>query len=280
MISWYLIFAPFELFLFLYDLHLFSFALPLTSNNCRKSFEEELRSLVDSGQLSLARKKALEELTGGTAYDFGKCTRSDIQKIYVDQFQQSYDNGGQNYLNKIKFASASVKDNERIVKAKDDDQNCTTESYDWKFVDPIEIWDENCSVLPVEHTAKPKKESFRKLSAQNHCCDFTPESSWTYLRLPVIHEPAVRLRIPYRTDISTSSFVSLDLEQDGYLRPFDVAGILWPTGYLLCLCFADLNGCPIPEIQDLIAHYQNAFANNGSRLPFALELGSGIGASR
>merc|ERR1711935_344448 len=77
-------------------------------------------------------------------------------------------------------------------------------------------------------------------------------------------------------------------EQDGYLRPYDIAGILWPTGYMLSLCLGDLVGCPIPELRVLIIQYQQSFISEAIsnldeldriHLVLALELGAGIGAS-
>ena len=266
----------------------------LTSDYCRDIFLLDLTELVESGNLSLARRKALDEL-GNTSRD--RCKKSDIAKIYVDTFQQSYDEGGNKYLQKILKYNTSVKNDERIVlRAKQDDPNCTTETFDWNIVDPNELWDDYCSILPAEKTKTknhPKKreissslsssswqDPFQKFSVQaTHCCEFSP-GSWTYLRLPVIHEPAIRLRIPQQSSNIHEYSVSLDLEQDGYLRPFDVAGILWPTGYLLSLCLGDLNGCPIPEVHALMAQYQHNFlsGNSSSHPPLALELGTGIGA--
>lgn len=273
----------------------------LASDYCHDIFLLDLTELVESGKLSLARRKALDELKN-TSHD--RCKKSDIAKIYVDAFQQTYDEGGNKYLQKIlKYTSTSVKNKERIIlRAKKDDPNCTKENFDWNIVDPNELWDEYCSILPAENTKTknhPKKKEFssllssssswkdplqQKFSVQTtHCCEFSP-GSWTYLRLPVIHEPAIRLRIPYQKQQSSNIHeysVPLDLEQDGYLRPFDVAGILWPTGYLLSLCLGDLNGCPIPEVHALISQYQQNVlsGNSSSHPPLALELGTGIGSS-
>merc|ERR1712238_82769 len=233
-----------------------------------------------------------------TSHD--RCKKSDIVKTYIDAFQQSYDEGGINYLHKIK--NSSVK-NEEILQAKKDNPNCTKEPFDWNIVNPNDIWDEFCSILPTENKQTnnhPKKEfplkisplwqdPLQKFSVRTDCCEFSP-GSWTYLRLPVVHEPAIRLRIPYHSiqqqqSLNThDSFVSLDLEQDGYLRPFDVSGILWPTGYMLSLCFGDLIGCPIPELHTLVLQYQQSFISKNSRSypplsTFALELGAGVGAS-
>ena len=280
--------------------------LPLISDY-HDTFLEEFRWLIESGKLSLARRKALEELRNLAPT---RCKMNDIAKVYVDTFQKSYDQVGNDYLQKIR-KSIHTK-NLQILHAKKDNPNCTKTHSDWSIVDPNELWDKSCSILPAEktttkiHSVKefplsssssrqdPFFESFSQ--ARPSCCEFTP-GSWTYLRLPVIQEPAIRLRIPYHTNNSLKkqstgiddSVMFLDLEQDGYLRPFDVAGILWPTGYLLSLCLGDIIGCPIPELHVLITQYQQNFfsegasstdGKNNNHFPLALELGAGIGASR
>mmetsp|Transcript_2860 Transcript_2860/g.9525 ORF Transcript_2860/g.9525 Transcript_2860/m.9525 type:complete len:210 (+) Transcript_2860:69-698(+) len=50
------------------------------------------------------------------------------------------------------------------------------------------------------------------------------------LLLPMLREPLVSVLLPGRR--------LLRLEQDGFLRPFDVATVLWPAGYLLGLWVA------------------------------------------
>ena len=88
---------------------------------------------------------------------------------------------------------------------------------------------------------------------------------------------------------SHSTVTFLNLEQDGYLRPFDVAGIMWPTGYMLSLCLGNIIGCPIPELHILIKEYQKSFVleeeSNVDEMYqnhplLAIELGAGIGATR
>ena len=268
------------------------------------TFLKEFRWLIESGKLSLARMNALEELQDLSP----RFKKNDIAKFYVDTFQKSYDTGGNDYLREIR-KSLHTK-NLRPLHARKDSPNCTKTHSDWSIMDPNDLWDEHCSILPSEKTktklrsvkhfslssSSSRQNSFTESSLEAQCCEFTP-GSWTYLRLPVIHEPAIRLRIPYhknnpqqkRSTSIDDSIISLDLEQDGYLRPFDVAGILWPTGYLLSLCLGDLIGCPIHELHVLVTQYQQSFlseegsstvGNSSNHPPLALELGAGIGASR
>jgi hypothetical protein len=66
----------------------------------------------------------------------------------------------------------------------------------------------------------------------------------------------------------------LTLEQDGFLRPFDVSSLLWPAGYLLTLCVASPINCGALEVSKALD-----FALNHGIVdkPYALELGAGIG---
>ena len=253
------------------------------------SFVDEFRWLIESGKLSSARRKALEELQKPNPK---KLEKSDLATIYVETFQRSYDAGGDEYLQKIRNSL-----NEPTLRAKDDSPNCVRTHSDWTTLDPYDLWDESCSILPRQVTDMTLDSSFLPMSGQNsfsrpffqeQCCVFTPES-WTYLRLPAIFEPAIQIGIPQSYILErNSSTTFLNLEQDGYLRPYDVAGILWPTGYMLSLCLGDIFGCPIPELHDLIIRNQNDLITNRlsnpkgmiQNHPLALELGTGIGASR
>lgn len=219
-------------------------------------FLDEYRRLVESGNLSLARRRALEASQNPSST---KCKRNDIAKVYVETFKECYDAGGNEYLRQI-IKSIHMNNQPTLIATKDS-PNCSKTHSDWNTVDPYELWDESCSILQrenMEMIIRPSNEfslsslswqkPFSGFSPQAQCCVFTP-GSWTYLRLPAIHEPAIRLGIPYHhydgaqrnSSISTKvSTTFLNLEQDGYLRPYDVAGILWPTGYMLSLCLGDL----------------------------------------
>lgn len=262
------------------------------------TFLDEFRWMIESGKLSSARRRALEELQdpSPTAYK-----KEDIAKIFVEFFQKYYEEDTNEYLMKIQNSV-----DEKPLRASNDDPNCSRVHSDWTMVDPYELWDNSCSIFPHSAnelsllSAGSQQNSFFESSHQAPCCVFTP-GSWTYLRLPAIHEPAVQLGIPqkqYDNNDSMDSFESscsdftvnlLNLEQDGYLRPFDVAGILWPTGYMLSLCLGNIVGCPIPELHILIKEYQKFFVlETKSKLDemhqnhplLALELGAGIGATR
>jgi hypothetical protein len=267
-------------------------------------FLDEFRWLIESGKLSLARRKALEALQNQS---LAELKRSDIAKVYVETFKKSYDAGGNEYLQEIR-RSVHLNDKPTVL-AKKDSSDCSKRHPDLSNVDPYNLWDESCSILPTatKETIVRSADEFLSLSSrqkplfessfQAQCCVFIP-GSWTYLRLPAIHEPAIRLGIPYHhnddsqrnsNEGTKASIAFLNLEQDGYLRPYDVAGILWPTGYMLSLCLGDLVGCPIPELRDLITKYQQTFISEESSNAdgmyqnhplLAIELGTGIGATR
>ncbi|CAJ1943303.1 unnamed protein product [Cylindrotheca closterium] len=99
------------------------------------------------------------------------------------------------------------------------------------------------------------------------CCEFF-EGSPSHLRLPVLRELAIRLRLTF--DDYEMRFIAL--EQDGFLRPFDVSTVQWPAGYFLALCVAAPVKCGIPELESILTKRP---AND----PIAIELGSGLGAS-
>jgi hypothetical protein len=262
---------------------------------------QELQSLVALGDLTTARYEALRAVTA-----YPHC-QSKIAQTYVTIFDKAYSQEG-SYLRDVTRLSYSIASVRRNF-AKHDELNCTTlklrhhRSIDWTFHDLNQIWDNCCSILP-QMTTKIASKNFMtmfdnvdkllQLESCSCCCDFTP-GSWSYLRLPALHEPAVRLRIPQQQQQqqqqkknanndnpkeSGSDDMVLDLEQDGYLRLFDVATILWPSGYMLSLCLGNIWICNVPELSSIIGEfYHHQPRSSSSTRPFAIELGAGIGAS-
>ena len=150
--------------------------------------------------------------------------------------------------------------------------------------EPTLEWDQCCSILPqkqddekssffIETSSLVGHESSSACGHDNPCCEFFP-GSHAHLRLPALHEPAIRIRIStFSSSAMKQQVKTLDLEQDGYLRPFDVSAILWPSGYLLTQCLSNPIACEIPEIHQAIGEHPDS----GS--PLAIELGTGIGAA-
>lgn len=144
---------------------------------------------------------------------------------------------------------------------------------------------------PVQHVALENwGKCCSRLSAHDFeaCGTATPGSapcalsngSSAALLLPMLREPSVQLRL-------AGGNVDLLIDQDGFLRPFDVATVLWPAGYLLALWAADgarsrsrplpdgslssiLSSCPVRD---------PAAVGSRSTPPSVLELGTGTGAA-
>lgn len=267
-------------------------------------FVKKFELSIQQGKLSFARTMALEFLLSSYEKTI-KLKRNDIVKLYIDTFQKSYNEYGYPYFTKIENSLCND-DNEKIEVnvAKNDNDECVKDHSDWSKVNPYDLWDEWCSILPSKSKSKSSKNQnhpfassqsslFSSIEHKQQCCVFTP-NSWTYLRLPAIHEPTIQLSIPSTTDDNHTEYIQLQLEQDGWMRPYDVAGVLWPTGYMLSLCLGDVEGCPVPDLHNLVQQWHQEFVYNTEDdddelltkhqkqhvKVLALELGAGIGASR
>lgn len=257
---------------------------------------EEIQSMVLSGKLSSARRRALE-----VVWENPKL-KAPISKAYVDSFHKAFREKGNIYLQEIHQSANSIDEHRVRLQARRDDPHCVKDmakEVDLASTNVNELWDESCSILPPSDSptqwslglSTPWEGSRTPFVSSVHpCCEFGPDS-WAYLRLPTLHEPAVRLNIPQlriHPDLQeTETTMFLDLEQDGYIRLFDVDGILWPSGYLLSLCLGDVMGCPIPELHELLKWELETYVSassskddciTGRHPPLAIELGAGIGA--
>lgn len=206
---------------------------------------DSISDAISSKDLSKARYLALESLKR-------RCSEAALSELYQEKADQIL--GGE------LFHQTSIR-----VQAPADEIGC------WTFSPGnMELWDECCSEISAaqddDHSsflgnaATSKDECYRHGSRT--CCDFY-EGSSSYLRLPALRELALRVRL--QTDDGREESYNIELEQDGFLRRFDAAGILWPTGYLLALCVAAPRRCGAPELY-----------NEGFRA--AVEIGAGIGA--
>lgn len=111
------------------------------------------------------------------------------------------------------------------------------------------------------------KRIYKKTEIPNVCCNLKNGSS-SYLRLPALNELSLRLTLPQE---NTDESVTLYLEQDGFLRKFDPASILWPTAYLLALCVSAPKRCGIEDSLRMAVERNKGSMN-------IVELGAGIGA--
>ena len=238
------------------------------------TIEENIIQLISFGAVSKARWRALESLR------LHPDCQERIQKVYKEAFDQQILELGNSYLQRIAKHSTSQtrkprarKDSDGCVFAVDDDSRVS---------DPTKEWDECCSVIPkkapdviqshpfgLSHSSKNQNSG---CVITNPCCEFYAGSP-SHLRLPALYEPALRVRLSLGE--SKDEKVVLELEQDGYLRLFDVAGILWPSGYLLTLCISNPIACGVPEIHEAI---DAQMSSSPLSAPVALELGAGVGA--
>jgi len=125
-------------------------------------------------------------------------------------------------------------------------------------------WDLCCSQISSSTTKRGEDECYqldKTLQRKPLCCGFY-KGSLSHLKLPVLQELSIQLLLP-RFDLL--------LQQEGFLRKFDAAGVLWPTGYMLALCLSDPMDCGIPELFEALDHHTNSDL-------VAVELGAGIGA--
>jgi predicted RNA methylase len=110
-------------------------------------------------------------------------------------------------------------------------------------------WERCCTSLRLQGSA----DCFRAdPGLRSTCCAFA-NATRSFLRIPAVREIWVSLRLV--------SGRLVHIEQDGFLRPFDMATVLWPAGYLLAQWASDPRNC-------------NAW--RGGRV---LELGAGTGAA-
>ena len=96
------------------------------------------------------------------------------------------------------------------------------------------------------------------------CCGLSP-GTLSHLRLPALQELAVNVRLA----TSDTDAYDIVVQQDGFLRKFDPAGVLWPTAYLLSMCLADPEKCEIPELLEAARTHKGPVVS--------VELGAGVG---
>lgn len=227
---------------------------------------EAISLAIRSGDLSKARSLAQQT---------SSC--KGLTQLYVHE-ADTFLYGNNNNINQLPVG----KSQSRIKFAVDDVTNCWSFDVDTDEFAP-DTWDKCCSqIWFAEDLGNPFDRSsddsrcYHKNDGSKLCCDLFQGSS-SYLYLPLLKDLAIRLRVETDNVDSNSGLRTVetyDLEQDGFLRQFDVAGILWPTGYLLTLCVAGPRNCGVPEIYKATT----TTTTNGNAPMVAIELGTGIGA--
>ena len=132
--------------------------------------------------------------------------------------------------------------------------------------DPLQpLWTQCCAPYTAANGADSEASCPRTSADLAVCCAFGPGST-AHQAVPVLMEPMISLWLPATThsrgvEPEERGAEVLRLQQDGFLRPFDMPTVLWPAGYLLAQWVADSRQCDTWR---------------GQRV---LELGVGIGAS-
>jgi len=269
--------------------------------SCEQATKEALVEAIRAQQLSKARFLALEALQAG-------CTDENaLAALYQQQQQQQQqpptqqdqqDDGGAQQQQPL--LSKQVVERLRVQSTVDPNECWTFKAEDMA----LDLWDLCCSQLkqrngkdssgddtsllhfPATSRKNNNKWTNGDADEKHHpqgdsactthgvggrplCCEFHAGTS-SYLHLPVLRELAVRVRVQTDDDVDDASHETYDLEQDGFLRRFDAASVLWPSGYLLGLCVAAPSVCGVPEL------YEAAASSSKSGL-VAIELGAGVG---
>jgi len=254
---------------------------------------ETIKHLVSTGNLSKARKVAYECLYLIRGSDNNKVKRYDDIDIRhccssEDEVIQAYKSSSdafyknENFLELIKYEYQQY-DDDIVDNSSSSSSDCwnghddilKTNSISFGLMEEndhnmspgsaaIDLWNKCCSYFRSCNTDKESSCCDKTNESRYLCCDLA-EGLDNHLILPALREPTINIRVnKYKEDKSEV----ISIEQEGSLRQFDVSGVLWPAGYLLGLCLSNPIECGMPEILDAI---------DGSRRPFAVELGCGVG---
>mmetsp|Transcript_12136 Transcript_12136/g.34740 ORF Transcript_12136/g.34740 Transcript_12136/m.34740 type:complete len:465 (-) Transcript_12136:30-1424(-) len=252
---------------------------------------DEVAQHARAGRLSLARSAATK----------GMVEYPDCEKIAARSYVDAADimlaeSSGEAFVS-LAPAPESRQDHGSLFHIKHSDKGPC-----WHGSDDLDVavnrWDSCCSDLVDRHASRrsdvgPNAECLDDQSGLPLCCDFF-NGSPSHLRLPALREVALNVRVSTEggdmhafansascetksndTSRTPTSSAIISLEQDGFLRPFDVSSILWPAGYLLTLCVASPDRFGAIEVSRAI----DDAITKGRREYFAIELGAGIGAS-
>lgn len=242
-------------------------------NHCRSVEDKIAKAIHHFSDLSSARWLALEAL--------GSCEEETLRRRYqleADAFFQD-----PKALKRIDRAISSQRtDGPTAAPHRLDAPNCWNVDKE-SYQKAPDLWDLCCSHVPsineqklllnprdsigfapeIQTRSSPTNtsdSSCRRADGSYLCCHFR-QGTASYLRLPALREVDLVLEL--------NDSLRLLLEQDGFLRQFDVSGILWPTAYLLSLCLANAQTCGISRFIDSAL---------SGRHPSVLELGAGIAA--
>lgn len=220
------------------------------------SCADVVRPFVEEGALSDGRAAALSLYLSSPTPSVARDCASSWQTLVDARLESS--SGGYAYIAKVASRAAV-----RAAAPTASVRRC------WETLQPG--WTSCCA--PYTGARKQKGEADAEEPSctlepteLDTCCAFGPGSD-AHQAVPVLMEPTIRLWLPEAAtsddDQAKRPAEVVQLQQDGFLRPFDMPSVLWPAGYLLAEWVAAPAQC-----------------GGGSwRDKRVLELGVGIGAS-
>ena len=167
--------------------------------------------------------------------------------------------------------------NENHYFAPRDDSQCWNPAQDDEFdlEDASSIvldrWDICCSQVAKKSSVKsvdPEKECYHfnpQTMQRSRLCCCLYQGSLSHLRLPALQELSLNVRLK----TSNTDTFEISIAQEGFLRKYDPAGVLWPTAYLLSMCIAFPDYCGIPELLEASRSHTSPVVS--------VELGAGVG---
>jgi predicted nicotinamide N-methyase len=224
------------------------------------SCADVVRPFVTEGALSDGRAAALSLYLSSPTPNVARDCASSWQTLVDAQLESS--SGGYAYLAKVASRAAV-----RTAAPTASVRRC------WETLQPG--WTSCCAPYTAarEQTseADPEEPGCTLEPAElDACCAFGPGSE-AHQAVPVLMEPTIRLWLPEAATSDDDTAAERErpaevvtLQQDGFLRPFDMPSVLWPAGYLLT---------------EWVAAPAQCGGGGGWRGKRVLELGVGIGAS-
>lgn len=148
------------------------------------------------------------------------------------------------------------------------------------YENPVQEFEPCCS-----HLETSSREQCGLATPSSSRCALASGSSAALL-LPMLREPKISIALRTSNDVREGNHgpILLHIEQDGFLRPFDVATVVWPAGYLLGLWVAGFASMQ-QELgwaeEQLDAHDEaSCTGSSGSTSSLSvLDLGTGTGVS-
>ena len=193
-----------------------------------KSCDAILSPLIAAGDLSTARHQALAfSLRSVKSIDFslaanGNQFQRELEKATADECSDAWRSKVDKLLGRDLF-DHTHESHAEVIKliAKAHKSAAPPASWCHTSKEPSD-WEECCSKLrqPLPNGCSPG----------GACCAIG-RGSRAALLLPLLREIKVRIRLPNGRVLA--------IEQDGFLRPFDVSTVVWPAGFLLSLWASD-----------------------------------------